>query len=84
MIAANKITVGQVLNFADVETIKSSVKTGISVTILPAISTHEEIEASTLKGHRILDGQLTLRYDLSQKRIVIEYQSVPFRPHPLF
>jgi DNA-binding transcriptional LysR family regulator len=63
MIAANKIKVGQALELADVEAIKSSVKAGIGVTILPAISAQEEIEAGALKGHRIFDGELTLRFD---------------------
>lgn len=63
LIASGKIKIDQVLELADVEAIKSSVKAGIGVTIIPAISVHEEIEAGTLAGHRLLDGQLTLRFD---------------------
>lgn len=67
-IASGKIKVGQVLELADVEAIKSSVKAGVGFTIIPAISAQDEIGAGTLKGHRLLDGELTLRFDVIYRK----------------
>ncbi len=56
------------LELADAAAIKISVKAGTGVTIIPAISVHEEIEAGMFTDRRLLDDHLTMRFDAIYRR----------------
>lgn len=59
---------GQVLELADVEAIKSSVRAGVGVSIIPALSAREELDAGLLFARPFLGGEVKLRFDVVYRR----------------
>jgi len=60
--------VGQTLELADVEAIKSSVRAGVGVSIIPSLSVQDEIRAGELFGKPFLDGSVTLTFQVVYRK----------------
>lgn len=63
-----QIPVGQTMELADVEAIKSAVRTGLGLSVVTAMAVQEEVKARTLVAIRFLDGQVRLRFEAIHRR----------------
>jgi DNA-binding transcriptional LysR family regulator len=59
----SKSKIGQILDLADVEAIKNSVRAGVGVSIIPSLSAQDEIGTGVLSARPFLDGSIKLTFD---------------------
>lgn len=62
------IPIGQTMELADVEAIKSAVRAGLGLSLMASIAVHDEVQNGTIMAVPFMDGRVFLRFEAIRRR----------------